>query len=263
MSYPFRTHAAALASGLAVASTVASASAQLTGTEVESYAAAALYVTYAFGAKQGVGLGFEGRVGARELEIEQCDVDANEAFPYGGGALRLEWFPASHTRLLIVGQAGHTFATIMGAHGELGVGYRWGERAGFDTVLGAELDLSVTAFGLHFDVMRPELSGSAGFVIPPVWLRPNSCWVAGRPQRAEHGYAPLPALALSGTTRNNAPPEVARIWCPRFESSPISSVRSKLRRRSCRAATTRSRTRSATRCSPAVIAPTSAAAALP
>jgi hypothetical protein len=86
----------------------------------------------------------------------------------------------------------------MGAHGELGVGYRWGDRAGFDTVLGAELGLSATAFALHFDVMRPEISPSAGFVIPPVSLRlSQSCWIAGRPQRAEHGYAPLPALALS------------------------------------------------------------------
>lgn len=234
MSYPFRIRSAhrpglkariartatAVAGGLALASVAHDAQAQSTldDTDVEAFGAAGLFVTYAFGAEQGLGFAVDARLGAHEVGVVNCEEEDAGNHPYGGGALRFEWYPTSHMRLLILGLGGSTFGTTLGAHGELGAGYRWGDDGGFDTVIGAELDYSVAAAALRFDPTRLELSPAVGLVVPPmsVWADTGSCWIAGRPRRTDEGVAPLPALgfdaARARTRPSDAPPEAVRIW---------------------------------------------------
>jgi hypothetical protein len=152
----------------------------------------------------------------REATTFICDDDDVGEHPFGGGALRLEWYPSSHSRLLILAQGGYYFGTTTSTHGELGAGYRWGEDSGFDTVLGAELDLSIAALALHFDPTRLELAPAAGIVIPPVALAlTRTCSIPGRPRRDADGIAPLPLLALNTRSRGDAPPEAVQVWSTR------------------------------------------------
>jgi hypothetical protein len=228
MSVPFRARPkhrsifstprlAAAVSGLAAVSASGEASAQSVGTNNDQYGAGMLYVTYAFGAAQGFGIGVEARTGVLEKPVLNCENDEDVGnHPFGGGALRFEWYPSSHSRLLIVAQGGYYFGTTTSTHGELGAGYRWGEDGGFDTVLGAELDISLAALALHFDPTRLELAPAAGLVIPPVGVfSTGSCWIAGRPRRDSDGIAPLPKLALNARSRSEAPPQAVHVWSTR------------------------------------------------
>jgi hypothetical protein len=221
MSLPFRARSAqrsiptlaAVAGGLAAAALPSEASAQ--ETELDPYGAGMIYATYAFGAEQGLGIGFEVRGGVREWEVTNCGDTAGD-HPFGGGAVRLEWYPSSHSRLLVVAHGGYMFGTTTSAQGELGAGYRWGEDGGFDTVLGAELDISFAALALHFDPTRLELAPAAGLIVPPVSMPlTTSCAVVGRPRRDASGVAPLPRLALSPCSRSDVPPEAILTWSTR------------------------------------------------
>jgi hypothetical protein len=190
-------------------------------TELEPYFAATTYVTYTIGAEQPFGWGLEGRVGAREDVVNEC-FDAPPSLLYGGGALRFEWFPGSRTKLLVVAHGGHMFASLLGLHGELGAGYRWGDDAGFEGLLGAEFDLSFVAMAMHFDPIHLEASPSVGLLVPPVTMPlTRSCAVPGRPLRASEGFAPLPQLATGSTGAgrlSDAPREVAQIWGERAQA---------------------------------------------
>jgi hypothetical protein len=230
MSVPFRARsvhrprfapssaAAFVAGGLAATWAAGDASAQsLPETDVEAYGAAMVYVTYAFGAEQGFGIGLEARAGARETEIFHCSESSVGDHPFGGGALRFEWYPSSHYRLLIVAQGGYYFGTTTSTHGELGAGYRWGDDGGFDTVLGAELDISIAALALHFDPTRLELAPAAGLVLPSVATSASggACYIPGRPRRSDDGIAPLPQLVLNARSRRDAPPQAVTAWSTR------------------------------------------------
>lgn len=192
----------------------------------EYYVSVGAFATYTIGAEQPLGVGLEGRVGGTDRSYEEMECTVGDAdLPalfYAGGALRLEWFPTSHTRLLLAGLAGSTFGSDYAAHGELGAGYRWGDEAGLATLLGAELDISLVAIAAHFEPLRTELSPALGFFFPTV-AEPatRSCWVAGRPLRSTGGFAALPALAMTGSPhepRDGALAQAARIWGKRAQT---------------------------------------------
>jgi hypothetical protein len=232
-AYPTGPHhaAAARAPGLrtAVVGGFAAASLQATPSvahawDLDPYLSFGTFLTYTFGAEQGLGWGFEARGGGtREtLADQECGVDPQPFF-YAGGALRVEWYPSSHTRLLAAGLAGHTFGGDLGGHGELGLGYRFGEDDGLDSVLGVELGASIATLALHYEPLRAQISPAVGVFVPPVTMTTwRSCWVAGRPLRSETGFAKLPIVLRSpcGARAHDpeAPREVARIWGRRAQT---------------------------------------------
>jgi hypothetical protein len=184
----------------------------------DTYVVAGTHITYAIGARQPWGWGLELRAGAAYESPANytCSEDVTGFF-YGGGALRFEAFPTDHARLVLAAQGGRAFASVYGVHGEAGLGFRWGREQGFEPVLGAELDISYAALALHFTPTRAEWNPSAGIVLPRRGISATrACIVAGRPQRATEGYAPLPALtALPRDARVPSaehPTQVARIW---------------------------------------------------
>ena len=103
MSQAWRAGAGSL--GLAVASLAGASSARADAFD-NAYVSGGTYVTYAFGATQPWGWGLEARAGGNTWDY-QCLDDTSE-LAFAGGALRFEWFPSSHTRLIIAAQAGHT-----------------------------------------------------------------------------------------------------------------------------------------------------------
>lgn len=106
-------------------------------------------------------------------------------------------------------------SSVFGAQGEAGFGFRWGNELGFEPVLGAELAISYAALALHFTPTRAEFNPSIGIVAPRMGTPfTRSCVVAGRPQRAADGSAPLPSLLAvargARATSVEAPPDAPR-----------------------------------------------------
>jgi hypothetical protein len=180
-----------------------------------------LFGTYTFGATQPWGIGLDGRVGATDgPDDRNCN---SRPFYYGGGALRFEWFPVSHTRLMLVAQGGRGYA-ILGGHAEVGIGYRFGTDAGLQTLVGAEFDYALAALALRVEPLRGEFSPSFGALYPSVVFPGEiSCSIAGRPLRAEDGVAPLPSITTADDCAqqqrdDHAPAEVIALWGKRAQT---------------------------------------------
>jgi len=189
--------------------------------EPEPYVNLSLFGTYTFGATQPWGMGLDARVGATGGPVYRgCSTQSS--FYYGGGALRFEWFPQSHTRLTLVAQGGRG-AAFFGGHAEVGVGYRLGTDAGLQTLIGGEFDYMVAALALRVEPLRGEFSPSFGALFPSVVLPGDICEaVPGRPHRADVGLSALPSITASadGARRGDdtAPAEVVALWGRRAQT---------------------------------------------
>jgi hypothetical protein len=191
--------------------------------ETGEYLRLGVFITYNFGAAHPLGVAAEIRVGYHKTPtVNDCGLELPKPYVYGGGALRLEWFPEAYGQALVAAQLGGVFSSVIATHGELGMGYRWGESSGVAGLIGAELDASYAAFALHVDPAREVFSPAVGVFSAPFRMPGayDECKSSpGRPLRDDQGVRSLPRVALRKLpSKLPTSPAPAQVWATRAQA---------------------------------------------
>jgi hypothetical protein len=172
------------------------------------------YLSYTFGGPGGgFGLGLQARAYVRGEEV-QCGTQ--DPIPYGAAALRLGLIGFTQPRLIVAAQGGVLAGEIYSAAGELGVGYRFGEHAGLETFVGADLGMAFAVTRVGLDPRREELALDLGVRLPS-FDTSGQCYVIGRPLRLESGESIKPELR-AGVLAEDSDELTKRgvaMWCDR------------------------------------------------
>lgn len=202
---------AAAVTGAAVSPSVAHAQG-IVGTSADNLVSADVgaYLSYTFGAGQRhLGWGLQGRT---TYTLDACV--GSDLTTFFGGVARLDFRGSQNPRILVGAQAGKVIGVVASAHGEIGLGYRFGTSPGVEATVGAG-GSGLLLGRVHGDIDTLSGSTTVGLGLGSPYP-PGGCFIVeGRPLRDANGFAELPGVRLiAGEVANRE----AAVWTRRAQT---------------------------------------------